>query len=80
MVSSHFGGDGFAASLLAAIILISAECLILAQINYAIINHTFSNVADMHVEGYVDIALCLAFILASFLYKLGAEQRQHAID
>lgn len=59
----------------AAIVLLSIGCLVLAQISYTIINGNFSDVADMHVEGYTSIGVGFAFIVCSLLCKLGAEQR-----
>ena len=56
------------------IISISIGALIAADISYAVMNHCFSDVADMHLDDCSQVGMGIAFILVSLLCKYGAER------
>ncbi len=53
--------------------------MILADIAYQVLNHSFEQVADMHIDNYASVGLGIAFIVVSVLCKYGAEISDKAV-
>jgi len=50
--------------------------IILAAVAYAVMNHYFADVCDMHLDNFTSVGLGLGFMVVSLLCRLGAEQAE----
>lgn len=61
-------------------ICIPIGALIACQIEYAIFNHYFDNIADMHLDDFQSVGLGVMFIALSVICRYGAELRQVSLS